>query len=127
MGLFKNQKTQPMGNHKIHITSWMLNSVQLHIAINLQAYQIAEAVWNYMKRVYHQENLACRFQLEFEVGEYSQGSKSIQGYYSGLWHSGWSTLLLFMHLFPLMPLEPFNKFMELPKETVFFNETMLSI
>lgn len=26
-----------------------------------------------------------------------------------------------------MPLEPFNKFMELPKETIVFNETMLCI
>lgn len=57
--------------------SWVLNSVEAHIVTNLQPYQTAEARWNYLKRVYLQGNSAYRFQLEFDIGEYSEGDKSI--------------------------------------------------
>lgn len=46
-----------------------------HIAIDLQPYQTVAAMWNYLKRTYHQENSAHRFPVEFENKKYSQGLK----------------------------------------------------
>jgi hypothetical protein len=34
-------------------------------------------------KVYHQDNTACRFQLEYEIASYTQGNLSIQEYFSG--------------------------------------------
>ncbi|KAG7982853.1 hypothetical protein I3843_04G074200 [Carya illinoinensis] len=46
-------------------------------------------MWAYLKRVYHQDNDARRFQLEHAIAMFQQGSLSIQDYYSAfltLWH-----------------------------------------
>ncbi|KAG6521505.1 hypothetical protein ZIOFF_018626 [Zingiber officinale] len=40
-------------------------------------------MWDYLKRIYHQDNTARRFQLELEIGNLSQGDLSIEQYYSG--------------------------------------------
>lgn len=41
-------------------------------------------MWQYLQRVHRQENSACRFQLGYKLGQYEQGEKNIQDYYSGL-------------------------------------------
>lgn len=41
-------------------------------------------MWDYLESVYHQENLARRFQLEHEIAQLCQDNISIQEYYSGL-------------------------------------------
>ncbi|XP_060669987.1 retrovirus-related Pol polyprotein from transposon RE1 isoform X4 [Ziziphus jujuba] len=40
-------------------------------------------MWDFLKKIYHQDNSARRFQLELELSEYCQGNLSIQDYYSG--------------------------------------------
>ena len=40
-------------------------------------------MWEYLKKVYHQGNSARQYQLELEIAQYSQGTSSIQNYYSG--------------------------------------------
>ncbi|TXG68000.1 hypothetical protein EZV62_009275 [Acer yangbiense] len=65
------------------VISWILSSIDSHIILNLQSYTCAKDMWEYLKKVYHQENSARRFQLELEISEYSQGNMSIHDYYSG--------------------------------------------
>ena len=46
-------------------------------------------MWNYLKKVYHQDNDACLFRLEIVIVMFQHGSLSIQDYYSvffTLWH-----------------------------------------
>ena len=46
-------------------------------------------MWAYLKKVYHQDNDARRFQLEPAISMFQHGSLSIQDYYSAfltLWH-----------------------------------------
>ena len=40
-------------------------------------------MWEYLKKVYYQNHAARQFQLELEIANYSQGTLSIQDYYSG--------------------------------------------
>ncbi|KAF7144736.1 hypothetical protein RHSIM_Rhsim04G0131100 [Rhododendron simsii] len=40
-------------------------------------------MWTYLKKIYNQDNPTRRFQLELDMSEYSQGTMSIQEYYSG--------------------------------------------
>ncbi|KAJ4729954.1 hypothetical protein OWV82_002654 [Melia azedarach] len=71
------------------IMSWLLGSVEPHIVTNLRAHRYAQSIWNYLQRVYHQDNDACRFQLEHAIAMFQHGSLSIQDYYSAfmtLWH-----------------------------------------
>ncbi|RVW87652.1 Retrovirus-related Pol polyprotein from transposon RE1 [Vitis vinifera] len=49
----------------------------------------AQSMWAYLKKVYHQDNDARRFQLEHAIAMFQHGSLSIQDYYSAflnLWH-----------------------------------------
>ena len=39
-------------------------------------------MWEYIKKVYNQDNSARRFQLEYEIANYSQKGLSIQDYFS---------------------------------------------
>lgn len=65
------------------INSWILNSVEPLYALNQQSYSTAKEMWNYLQRVYNQENSAQRFQLGYDLSEYSQGNKTIEEYYAG--------------------------------------------
>ncbi|KAJ0080095.1 hypothetical protein Patl1_22409 [Pistacia atlantica] len=49
------------------IMSWLLGSVEPHIVTNLQAHHSTQSMWNYLKKVYHQDNDAHRFQLEHAI------------------------------------------------------------
>ncbi|KAG6480996.1 hypothetical protein ZIOFF_057587 [Zingiber officinale] len=52
-------------------------------------------MWDYLQRIYHQDNTARRFQLELEIGNFSQGNLPIEQYYFGfinLW-SEYSSLI----------------------------------
>ncbi|KAF5479245.1 hypothetical protein F2P56_000081 [Juglans regia] len=64
------------------IMSWLLSSVEPHIVTNLRAHCSAQSMWNYLKKVYHQDNDARRFQLEHAIAMFQHGSFSIQDYYS---------------------------------------------
>lgn len=49
------------------VISWILNSVDPSIAIDLRPYNSAAEMWQYLKRVYHQENEARLFQLTCDI------------------------------------------------------------
>jgi len=50
--------------------------------LNLRAYKTAKTMWEYLLKVYHQDNSARRFQLEYEIANFTQGNLSIQEYFS---------------------------------------------
>nr|XP_027118369.1 uncharacterized protein LOC113735570 [Coffea arabica] len=65
------------------IISWILASIEAHMVNNLHSFNTAKEMWDHLKRVYHQDNTARRFQLELEISNYGQGNLSIKQYYSG--------------------------------------------
>jgi len=79
------------------IISWILASIEGHMVKNLHSFGTAREMWDYLKRIYHQDNTARRFQLEFDISNFSQGNLSIKQYYSGfvnLW-SEYSGIIYF--------------------------------
>lgn len=68
----------------VPIMSWIVSSVEPHIVLNIRRYKIVADVWECLKRIYNQDIVTRRFQLEFEIAQYTQRNKSIQDYYSGL-------------------------------------------
>ena len=65
------------------VMSWITGSCDQQIVLHLRSHKTANSMWEYLKKVYHQTNSARRFQLECEIANYTQGSLSIQQYYSG--------------------------------------------
>jgi len=70
-----------MKNSKI--MTWILSSIEPHFILNFHPYNSAKDMWDYLKKVYHQANAAQRFQLEYEMANFTQGSLSIEEYYFG--------------------------------------------
>ncbi|KAK4489825.1 hypothetical protein RD792_000469 [Penstemon davidsonii] len=64
------------------IMAWILGSVESSIILNLQPFKTAAEMWNYLKKLYNQQNTARRFQLEHELATLQQGSLSISDFYS---------------------------------------------
>ncbi|KAL5843291.1 hypothetical protein ACOSQ3_009258 [Xanthoceras sorbifolium] len=50
---------------------------------NLRSFTTAKQMWEYLKRIYNQDNNARRFQLELEIANYNQGNLSIEQFYGG--------------------------------------------
>ncbi|XP_031278050.1 uncharacterized protein LOC116136498 [Pistacia vera] len=65
------------------VMTWILSSVEPHLVLNLKPYKTTTAIWNYLNTVYNQDNFARRFQLEYEMANFTQGSLSIEEYFSG--------------------------------------------
>jgi hypothetical protein len=65
------------------VMSWILSSIEPHLVLNLRPYKTAATMWNYLNKVYNQDNTARRFQLEYEMANFTQGSLSIEEYFSG--------------------------------------------
>lgn len=61
------------------VICWILEP---SIAINVRPYNTVAEMWKYFSKIYHQQNDARHFQLEYEIAEYNQGHKSVQEYYS---------------------------------------------
>lgn len=58
------------------IVSLILNSVESHISIALKRFSTAKEMFEYLKRVYQQSNLARRYQVEHDdtnIHEYYPG------------------------------------------------------
>ncbi|XP_015160344.1 uncharacterized protein [Solanum tuberosum] len=75
-----------LGEWKIkdaQVMTWILGSIDPLIVLNLRPYKTAKAMWDYLQKVYNQDNSARRFQLEYEIANYSQGGLSIHDYFSG--------------------------------------------
>ncbi|XP_031253946.1 uncharacterized protein LOC116111928 [Pistacia vera] len=65
------------------VMTWILGSMDPIIVLNLRPYKTAKSMWEYLKKVYNQVNIARRSQLEYEIASYTQGDLSIQDYFSG--------------------------------------------
>ncbi|XP_031261253.1 uncharacterized protein LOC116119442 [Pistacia vera] len=65
------------------VMTWILGSVDPIIVLNLRPYKTAKSMWEYLKKVYNQDNIARRSQLEYEIANYTQGHLSIQDHFSG--------------------------------------------
>ncbi|KAH0688728.1 hypothetical protein KY289_016086 [Solanum tuberosum] len=75
-----------LGEWKIkdaRVMTWILGSIDPLIVLNLRPYKTSKAMWDYLQKVYNQDNSARRFQLEYEIANYSQGGLSVQDYFSG--------------------------------------------
>ena len=69
--------------HDARVMTWLLSSVESHLVLNLRPYKTAAAMWTYLNTVYNQDNSAKRFHLEYEMANFTQGSLSIEEYFSG--------------------------------------------
>ncbi|KAJ0014387.1 hypothetical protein Pint_21634 [Pistacia integerrima] len=54
------------------VMTWILGSVDPIIVLNLRPYKTAKSMWEYLKKVYNQDNIARRSQLEYEISSYTQ-------------------------------------------------------
>jgi len=60
----------------------IIGSVDPNIVLNLRPFAIAANMWEYLEKIYSQNNSAPRFQLEHELLVYPQESLSIYEFYS---------------------------------------------
>ena len=65
------------------VMTWILSSVEPHLVLNMRPYKTIATMWNYLHMVYNQDNSARHFQLEYEMANFTQGSLSIEEYFSG--------------------------------------------
>ncbi|XP_031277683.1 uncharacterized protein LOC116136110 [Pistacia vera] len=65
------------------VMTWILGSMDPIIVLNLRLYVTAKSMWEYLKKVYNQDNIARRSQLEYEIASYTQGDLSIQDFFFG--------------------------------------------
>ncbi|XP_049365715.1 uncharacterized protein LOC125830578 [Solanum verrucosum] len=75
-----------LGEWKIkdaRVMTWILGLIDPLIVLNLRPYKTTKAIWDYLRKVYNQDNSARRLQLENEIANYSQGGLSIQDYFYG--------------------------------------------
>ena len=95
------------------IMSWLLGSVEPHIVTHLRPHRSAQSMWAYLKKVYHQDNNARRFQLEHVIAMFQHGSLSIQDYYSAFLF-GMNMLIWLQRMFLLPLSQLFKLFTRLP-------------
>ena len=69
--------------HDARVMTWLLRSVESHLVLNLRPYKTVAAMWTYLNTVYNQDNSTKRFHLEYEMANFTQGSLSIEEYFSG--------------------------------------------
>ncbi|XP_068649032.1 uncharacterized protein [Aristolochia californica] len=62
---------------------WILGSIVPHLVLNLRPYKTTADVWKCLHKFYHQNSTARRFQVEYEMTNFTQGSLSIEEYFSG--------------------------------------------
>ena len=65
------------------VMTWILGSADPLLILNLKPHKTAKLMWEYLKKVYHQDHSARRFQLETDLATYSQGTLSVQEYFCG--------------------------------------------
>jgi hypothetical protein len=63
---------------------------------NLRGFTTTKAMWDYLRRIYYQDNYARKFQLELDIRNYHQGNLSIEQFYSGFINL-WNDYLGFVH------------------------------
>ena len=63
--------------------TWILSLVEPHLVLNPRPYKTVVAMWNYLHTVNNQDNSTRRFQLEYEMVNFTRESLSIEEYFSG--------------------------------------------
>lgn len=76
------------------IISWILHSVEPSVALNLRPYPTATEMWDYLTKIYHQQNDVIQFHLEYEIAECSQGDKYDQELLFWFYDTGLNMLLV---------------------------------
>ncbi|XP_062103204.1 uncharacterized protein LOC133814230 [Humulus lupulus] len=66
------------------IITWINNSVQQSIGIQLTKYETAKEVWEHLERLYTQSNFAKQYQLEIDIRALQQNSMNVQEFYSAM-------------------------------------------
>lgn len=64
------------------VTSWILNSLSKDLADSLQYVRDAKELWQELEDRYDQTNGAKLYQLQKVIGDLSQGTLDITGYYT---------------------------------------------
>jgi len=64
------------------VMAWIISSVDPNIVLNLRPFTTAAKMWDYLKKIYSQNNTARRFQLEHDIAIFQQDSLSISDFYS---------------------------------------------
>lgn len=64
------------------VMAWIIGSVDPSIVLNLRPFTTAAKMWDYLQKIYSQNNTARRFQLEHEIAIFQQESLSISEFYS---------------------------------------------
>ena len=75
------------------IVSWILRSVEPHMINNLRSFGTGKEIWDYFQRIYSQNNLTQKFQVEMGIANYKQGNLSIEQFYAGFLNL-WSEYIL---------------------------------
>ena len=63
------------------IKTWIMESMESSIAVNLNPLMTAKEMWDYLQKIYKQSNEAQIYQIEQEISILSQNSLSIQDFY----------------------------------------------
>lgn len=45
------------------VISWLLGTIESHLVTNLHYFTTAQAMWDYLRHIYHQDNSARKFQF----------------------------------------------------------------
>ena len=64
------------------IITWINNSVEPSIGVQLAKYETGKEVWDHLERLYTQSNFAKQYQLEADIRALEQRDMSIQDFYS---------------------------------------------
>ena len=64
------------------IITWINNSVEHSIGMQLAKYETAKEVWDHLQRLFTQSNFAKQYQLENDIRALHQKNMSIQEFYS---------------------------------------------
>jgi len=68
--------------------TWIIGSVEPNIILNLRPFTTTVKMWDYLKKIYNQNNTTRRFQLEHEIAIFHHDSLSISDFYSHFMNLG---------------------------------------
>lgn len=63
----KDAEIKKWSENNAKVTNWIVSFVEPNIGLNLKLYQTAAEMWNDLKKVYHQDNDARKFHLNYEI------------------------------------------------------------
>lgn len=72
----KDDEKRSWNTKDAKIKTWILESLEPHLILNLKPYKTAKETWEYLKKVYRRGISARLYQLQFEITQYTQGTSS---------------------------------------------------